>query len=127
MAPNDDFITLFRDWVWLPLLGIIGWAWNRNQVEHDQLWAAQEKLRSESSLGHSTLNDRLMEHVDERFEDSRRDAAKRMDKMDNYISKLFEHSEKDRKDFHDQLTQHREDSFKRHIELLNAINGKADK
>ena len=127
MAPNEDLLTVFKDWVWLPLLAILGWAWNRNQTEHDQLWAAHEKLKAEASLGHSNLNDRLIEHVDERFEEVRRDAHERIEKTDGYIAKLFESAERDRKEFRDLISSHREDSFNRHLELMGAINKKADK
>jgi hypothetical protein len=44
-----------------------------------------------------------------------------------YIGILFEAAEQSRKEFAHQLSEHRDDSFKRHIELMNAINSKADK
>lgn len=110
-----------------PAIGLAAWAWNRNQKEHDELWAAHESTRKDSSTGHSVLNDKLMEYVDSTMTDVRDEQRRRTDKINDHITKLFENAERDRKDFHQTLAEYREDSYKRHIELLNAINSKADK
>ena len=85
------------------------------------------RLRESSSSGHSVLNDKLMEYVDSTLTDVRDENRRRSDKLASHIERLFENAERDRKDYHQTLAEHREDSYKRHIELLHAINSKADK
>ena len=126
--PNDfDLIAFAKDWIFAPALAIAAWAWNRNQKEHDDLWAAHDKLQSNTSTGYSSLNDKMMEHVDGRFEDVKEDAGKRIDKVNEHITRLFQNAEQDRKDSHLQFESLRKDMFDRHIELMSAIHAKADK
>jgi len=125
--PDFDLISFIKDFVWMPAVGLVGWAWNRNQKEHDDLWKAHESTRKDTSTGHSVLNDKIMEYVDSTMVEVKDEQRRRTDKINDHITKLFENAEKDRKEFHQTLSEHREDSYKRHIELLHAINSKADK
>lgn len=91
------------------------------------LKAAQDKLRDNTSTGHSVLNDRIMEYVDSTMVEVRDENRRRSDKLAEHIEKLFANAESDRRAFNQTMAEHREDSYKRHIELLHAINSKADK
>lgn len=125
--PDNDIFTFIKDWLWMPLIALIGWAWHHNETAHDTLRKAQEKLQQNTANGYSVLNDRMMTHVDDKFEDVKSDAGKRIDTVNSHITKLFENAERDRAEFSKTMADHREDSFKRHIELMTAINAKADK
>ena len=126
--PNDfDLLGFIKDFLWAPALGLIAWAWNRNQKEHDDLRESHEKLSDSTHSGHSTLNDKIMEYVDTVVGDMKDEQRRKSDKLALHIEKLFENAEKDRKEFSKVMTDHREDSYKRHIELLQAIHSKADR
>ena len=129
--PDNDIFDFILKWLWAPMMGLIAWAWNRNEKEHDMLRSTQETLRANQSSGYSTLNDRVMGHVDEKVDEVRTDHGKRIDKINTHIEKLFENAEKDRAAFRDALTTHSQQSTQRHIELMQAIHtglaGKADK
>jgi hypothetical protein len=127
MAPDDSILSFVKDFIWAPLLGLVAWAWSRNQKEHDDLWAAHETLRSGTTSGHSVLNDRIMEYVDTVTGDLRHQSRRQSDKANDHIVKLFANAELDRKEFHHQMDAMRSDNFARHIELMNAIHVKADK
>lgn len=129
--PDNDIFDFILKWLWAPVMGLIAWAWNRNEKEHDVLRSTQETLRANQSSGYSTLNDRMMDHVEERVDEVRTEHGKRIDKINTHIEKLFENAEKDRAAFRDALTTHSQQSTQRHIELMQAIHtglaGKADK
>ena len=131
MAPDDTLFTFVKDWLWAPALGLIAWAWNRNEKEHEMLKSTQDKMRDSTSMGYSTLNDRVVAHVDERVEEVKQDHGRRLDDLNRHVIKLFENAEKDRAAFREALTVHANQSTERHIELMQAIHtglaGKADK
>lgn len=127
MAPDNDVFSFIKDWLWAPLLGLVAWAWNRNEKEHDLLKQKHDTLYQNTANGYSALNDKMMEHIDASISDIRDDQRRRSDKLAGHIEKLFENAEHDRKEFSTIMAAHREDSYKRHIELLHAINAKADK
>ena len=127
IPPDNDVLAFIKDFLWAPLLGLVAWAWHRNEKEHDMLREVQTKLRDNASAGYSTLNDRLVEHVDTAVMDMRDESRRKSDQLTGHIAKLFENAEHDRAAFNKTLADHRDDSFKRHIELMNAIHGKADK
>ena len=123
MSAEFDAANFIKDWVWAPVMGLIAWAWNHNEKEHEMLRSQAEKLQGNTSTGYSVLNDRVMEHIDKQVTDVRAfvvsEDVKLMNELSvqrNHIAKLF-----------DKLEQHSKDSFQRHIELMNAINSKADK
>jgi hypothetical protein len=125
--PDNDFIAFAKDWIFLPAVALVGWAWKHNQKEHDMLRESHEKLSSSTHVGQSTLNDKMMEYVDSAISEAKDDQRRRSDKLANHIERLFQNAEEDRKEFSRVMADHREDSYKRHIELLHAINAKADK
>jgi hypothetical protein len=129
--PDNDIFDFILKWLWAPVMGLIAWAWNRNEKEHDMLRSTQETLRANQSSGYSTLNDKVMVHVDEKVDGVRTEHGKRIDRLDTHIEKLFENAEKDRAAFRDALNIHSQQSTQRHIELMQAIHtglaGKADK
>lgn len=128
MTPPDfDLIDFIKTFIWAPALALAAWAWSRNEKEHDMIRDNHEKLSSSTHTGHSTLNDKIMEYVDSAINEVKDDQRRRSDKLATHIEKLFENAEKDRKEFSKVMSDHREDSYKRHIELLHAINAKADK
>lgn len=128
MTPQEfNLLDFIKDFLWAPALGLIAWAWNRNQKEHDDLRDSHEKLSDSTHTGHSTLNDKIMEYVDTVVGDMKDEQRRKSDKLALHIEKLFENAEKDRKEFSKVMTDHREDSYKRHIELLQAIHSKADR
>ena len=129
--PDNDIFDFILKWLWAPVMGLIAWAWNRNEKEHDMLRSTQETLRTNQSSGYSTLNDKVMVRVDEKVDEVRTEHGKRIDKLNTHIEKLFENAEKDRAAFRDALNIHSQQSTQRHIELMQAIHtgldGKADK
>lgn len=124
---DDSVVQFVRDWLWAPIMGLIAWAWTRNEKEHDMLRDSHEKLSNSTHNGHSILNDKIMEYVDSTIAEVKDEQRRRSDKLASHIEKLFQNAEVDRKEFSKIMTEHREDSYKRHIELLHAINSKADK
>ena len=128
---DDSVLHFIKDWLWAPLIGLVAWAWNRNEREHNDLRAIHTDLTKDTSKGYSTLNDRIMGHVDERVEEVKQDHGKRIEKINGHIEKLFENAEKDRAAFREALTVHSNQSTERHIELMQAIHvglaGKADR
>lgn len=125
--PEFNLLDFVKDFLWAPLLALIAWAWNRNEKAHDDLRTNHEKLSDSTHTGHSTLNDKIMEYVDSQINEVKGEQRRRSDKLADHIEKLFANAELDRKEFSKVMADHREDSYKRHIELLHAINSKADK
>ena len=82
----------------------------------------QSKLRENTSSGYSTLNDRVLAHVDERVDDLKHDHGDRIEQINKHVIKLFENAEKDRAAFRDALASHSQQSTERHIELMKAIH-----
>lgn len=88
---------------------------------------SHEKLSDSTHVGQSTMNDKIMEYVDTAITEVKDDQRRRSDKLAGHIERLFQNAEADRKEMSKVMADHREDSYKRHIELLHAIHGKADK
>lgn len=128
---DAEIIAIIKDFVWAPILGLVAWAWNRNEKEHDSLWEKAEKLENGMLTASSGLNDRIMDHIETQIGEVKTEHRRRSDKMNEHITKLFENAEKDRAGFRDALASHSRESQQRHIELLSAIHtglaGKADK
>jgi hypothetical protein len=126
-TPDFSLIDFIKDFLWVPLLALVGFAWRHNEKEHDMLRTSHEKLIDSTHTGHSTLNDRIMEYVDSQINEVKDDQRRRSDKLAGHIERLFQNAEEDRKEMSRVMSDHREDSYKRHIELLHAIHGKADR
>lgn len=114
---DDTTVAFIKDFLWAPLLGLVAWVWKWNHDEHKALWKATEKLRDSTAVSYSTLNDRIMDHVDARVTDTlkfvREEDAKIMLEMTmqrNNIAKLF-----------DKIEEHGQRSETRHNEVLNTL------
>jgi uncharacterized membrane protein YccC len=117
MTPPDfDLLDFIKTFIWAPALALAAWAWSRNEKEHDMIRESHEKLSTKTS-----------DYVDSALGEFKDEQRRRSDKLANHIEKLFSNAELDRKEFSKVMADHREDSYKRHIELLHAINAKADK
>lgn len=115
--PDNDVITFIKDFLWAPLLGLIAWAWKWNSDEHARLWKATEKLKENTTMSYSSLNDRIMDHVDNRVNETlrvmREEDSKLMAELSmqrGHIGKLF-----------DKLEEHGQHSQTRHNEVLNTL------
>jgi hypothetical protein len=100
-----------KDFIWAPALALVGWAWKRNEKEHDDMRA------NISTLG-SHLNDRLMDHIDDQVKEVRlfvvAEDAKLMGEMGvqrGHIGKIF-----------DKLEESSKRSEDRHLQLLEKIS-----
>lgn len=126
-----DAFSFIKDYIWVPASALVGFFWKHNERQHEKLWEATEALRNHTSDGYSTLNDRVMEHIDGTVAEIKDENRRRIDKMDEHITKLFENAEKDRATFRDALDNYARRSEERHIELLQTIHvglaQKADK
>lgn len=131
MAPDNSMLEFLRDWVFIPVGAALAWAWNRNEEEHKMLRERTESIKQGTSDGYSTLNNRVMEYVDSKVGVVQDEQRRKTDRMNDDIAKLFEHAERDRASFREELARHSQQSAERHIELLSAIHtglaGKADK
>jgi len=131
MAPDNEVFSFVREWLWAPALGLIAWAWNRNEQEHTMLRERTDSLKQNTSDGYSVLNNRFVEYVDSKVGDVQDEQRRKTDKINDHITKLFENAERDRASFRDALATHSQQSSERHIELLSAIHTglakKADK
>lgn len=131
---ENELMNFIKDFLWAPLLGLIAWAWKWNADEHLSLRKSQEKLKETTAVSYSSLNDRIMTHVDGRIAETirfvRDEDAKIMVEMSTQrtnIAKLF-----------DKLEDHGRHSENRHNEVMgvlremtqsfhHALNQKADK
>lgn len=127
MAPDNDILSFIKDWLWAPLLGLIGWAWSRNEKAHDMLWSKHDAIREDASKGHSLLNDRLMEHIDAQVADVKDQNRRQSDKFADHITKLFENAEKDRQRYNEQFSTMQRDIADKHAKLVEAIYNRGDK
>lgn len=117
MAPDDNLISFIKDFVWAPVLGLIAWAWNRNEKEHDKLRDKAERLEEGMLTASSGLNDRIMEHIDvqisqvkQMVRDEDTKLAQESTIARTNIAKLF-----------DKLEQHGQRSEDRHNEMMGVL------
>lgn len=145
MAVENETLELVRNWIFLPILGVLGIAWRLNEKEHDamrqvqkELKDSQDGLKTNTSAGYSVLNDKFMDYVDARVTEVKHEGNERINKANDHIAKLYENAERDRAAFREALAEHASASNARHIELLNGqsallnaihvgLAGKADK
>lgn len=122
MLDNELFV-IFKEFVWVPAIAAIGWAWKHNEDEHKEHRKNYKELSKNASESQSSLNNRLMAHVDERFNEALR-TAREEDKrifdelyiQRGHIAKLF-----------DKLEEHARRSEDRHLEMLTAIHSGLDR
>jgi hypothetical protein len=126
---DDQILTFIKDFLWAPLLGLVAWAWKTNEDAHKALAAEQKAmrdselaLRKDTSTGHSVLNDKIMEHIDDQVREVRlfviQEDAKLMAELGTqrgHIGKIF--------DKMDIASKRSEDQ---HIETLQAIHALAN-
>lgn len=129
--PESDVLNFIKDFVWAPLLALIGWAWHRNEQEHKALREAHFSLKDSTSESHSSLNDKFMEHVDLRMEATMKLMREEDNRNRDHIAKLFDKVEETRRDTANALAQHSQRAEDRHRELMTALHTglaqKADK
>lgn len=125
MTLDDSVMNFIRDYLWAPLLGLVTWAWNRNEREHKEMRDDIASVRKDASDSHSVLMDRIVTHVDSSVKEAitfmKEEDKKLGDEtalMRTHITKLFENAERDRSEFRDLLMHHVQRSEDRHIELL---------
>lgn len=122
---DEPILNFIKDFLWAPALGVIAYAWNRNEKEHESIRLAAKEasdkaiaIRQHTSDGYSTLNDRIMEHIDSQVKDVRMFVVAEDTKMmaelgvqRGHIAKIF-----------DKMELHAQRSEDRHVETLNAIH-----
>lgn len=121
MAPDSNLLDFLKEWVILPAAVILGWAWNRNEKEHEAMREAASQIRENTSSGYSVLNDRVAEHIDKQVADVRafviHEDAKLMAELSvqrGHIGKLF-----------DKMEENNRRSEDRHLETMAAIHSLA--
>lgn len=117
--PDDSILSWLLDHAWLVIVGLVGVVWKQNEKIQASNEAALESHKRTSELAlqeHKALNTKLHDDTHDELEAHRK-----------HIARLFENAEADRKQWSIQLSEHRTDSFNRHIELMTAINAKADR
>lgn len=117
MAPDDTIFHFIKDWLWAPALGLIAWAWSRNEKEHDMMRARTEKLQEDAGAIQSSLHDRFATNMEDRMKEMRDFVREEDHKLSEeilisrgHIAKLF-----------DKLEEHGKRSEDRHLETLKEI------
>lgn len=121
----DGTILLFiKDYLWAPLLGLIAWAWNRNEKEHESLKAKVDaitekttNLRQHTSDGYSLLNDRIMNYIDAQVKETKLFVVAEDTKLMQELSTQRNHIAK----IYDKLEETSRRSEDRHLETLAEI------
>jgi hypothetical protein len=113
--PENDVLNFIKDFLWAPLLALIGWAWHRNEQEHKALRDAHDKLKDQASQSHSVLNDKFMEPINFAKEKDML-VREEMAIQRGHIAKLY-----------DKIEEHARRSEDRHHELLSAIHSRSVK
>lgn len=118
---DDAVMHFIKDWLWAPLLGLIAWAWQRNEKEHEMLWATNKELQKYASDSQSSLHDRFATNMENRMQEMRDFVKEEDHKLSEeilisrgHIAKLF-----------DKLEEHGKRSEDRHLETLKEIRNLA--
>lgn len=112
-------------WASAIAIGLVGWAWKKNEEEHEKLRQSAKELsdkasaiRQNTSDGYSTLNDRIMTHIDSQVKEVRMFVVAEDTKLlaelgvqRGHIAKIF-----------DKMEAHAQRSEDRHVETLSAIH-----
>lgn len=114
---DDSVMHFVKDWLWAPLLGLVAWAWQRNEREHEMLWKTTQDLQSYATNVQSSLHDRFASNMDDRMREMRTFVKEEDNKLSEeilisrtHIAKLF-----------DKLEEHGKRSEDRHFETLKEI------
>jgi hypothetical protein len=101
MTPPDETGWKIFDYAWAAVGGLLMVVWSmlNNKIRDNKIHHEKELVTA-------------ITHLSERIKDTDEEATLQR----GHIAKLF-----------DKLEQHSQESFKRHIELMGAINGKVDK
>lgn len=109
-----ELLKEIAGWLSAPLIGLVVWAYKKNEEEHKMLFSANSQLRQDASDGHSKLMDKFMEHVDDKNRETlgyvRAEDKKLMEEVliqRQNIAKLF-----------DKIESHAQRSEDRHRELM---------
>lgn len=129
--PESEVLAFIKDFVWAPLLAIVGWAWHRNEREHKELRDAQAALKDSTIEGDTNLNEKFMEHMDSRMDIAMKLMREGDLRNSDHIAKLFDKLEETRKDTAHAFSQQAQRSEDRHREVMTALHtglsSKADK
>lgn len=131
-----DILKGLLQWASAIAVALIAWGWKHNEEAHkalagkaDDAMAAALKARQDASDSHSILMDKIVAHVDESVQKAidyvKEEDGKLHDEANvhrQHITKLFENAEKDRELFRTMLSENKQRSEDRHLELLNAIH-----
>lgn len=114
---DEPVISFIKDFLWAPLLGLVAWAWSRNEKEHEALKAKTDRLETGMLTASSGLNDRIMEHIDVQIgevkqlvKDEDNKLAMEQATQRNHIGKLF-----------DKIETHAQRSEDRHNEMMGVL------
>lgn len=114
---DDSVMHFVKDWLWAPLLGLVAWAWQRNEREHEMLWKTTQDLQSYATNVQSSMHDRFTSNMDDRMREMRTFVKEEDNKLSEeilisrtHIAKLF-----------DKLEEHGKHSEDRHFETLKEI------
>lgn len=114
---DESIFAFIRDWLWAPLLGLVAWAWTRNEREHEMLWKTTNELQKYASESQSSLHDRFATNIETRMQEMREFVREEDHKLSEeilisrgHIAKLF-----------DKLEEHGQRSEDRHLETLKEI------
>ncbi len=114
---DDSVVNFIKDWLWGPVLALIGWAWHRNEKEHEMLWTTTKELQKYASESQSSLHDRFATNMETRMQEMRDFVREEDRKLSEevlisrgHIAKLF-----------DKLEEHGQRSEDRHLETLREI------
>ncbi len=114
---DEPVFSFIRDWLWGPLLGLVAWAWHRNERDHEMMRENAQRLQEYATNSQSSLHDRFATNIENRMTEMRDFVREEDHKLSeeilisrNHIAKLF-----------DKLEQHGQRSEDRHLETLKEI------
>lgn len=128
-VPDATVLEVLKDWLWAPALALVGWAWKRNEKEHDDMRAAIGKTEANVQTLGSHLNDKLMDHIDDQIKDTKAfvmtEDAKLMNELGvqrGHIGKIFGKMEEMGKRNEDRHAESLRINNERHLQILERIS-----
>ncbi len=111
-----ETILFIKDFVWAPLLGLVGWGWHHVNKRSDDLASRLEKQEEDMRLHIDERHTQAVAHADQRMYELKIE----VDRQRDVSAKIF-----------DKLEVMQKRGEDRHLELLNALHHglstKADK